>query len=111
MEAIQALHETAPVGAAPELAVVHDLQADLFLQLHGIANRLVLDAVERCVIDAPRAVITKGLLQRRRAQQAADVIGAERRRHPPMPVNRRTTSSWMSAASTISAIGTDSLAA
>ena len=111
-ETLQALYEAAPVGAAPVLAVIDRLQADLLLQLEGAQDRRVLDGAEGRIVDPSRAVIAKGLLQRRRPQQAADMVGAERRRaHRPGPSSRCTTASWMWAASTIWAIGTDSLAA
>ncbi len=40
------LHEPAPVRATTELAVVDDLEADLFLEPHDVDDRLVLDGAE-----------------------------------------------------------------
>ena len=67
---------------APELAVGGRPQADLGLLANRLADRLVLDRAQRVTVDrAPRERGT-GLEQLRRAQQAAHVVGAERRPHP-----------------------------
>ena len=66
-----------PRGAA-ELAVGGRAQPDLLLLAHDVADRLVLDRRaarrRRC---GPGLEVLAGLQQPRRAQQAADVVGAE----------------------------------
>ena len=79
LEAVGALDEAAPVGAAPELAVGHDAEAGLLLQPHDVADALVLDTGEFRVADLGRGVAAERLAQRRRPQQAADVVGPEGR--------------------------------
>ena len=66
-----------PRGPA-ELAVGGRLQSHLFLQLHHLADRLVLDAAQLRVVDLSRGVALARLQQLARAQQAADVIRAKR---------------------------------
>ncbi len=56
-----------------------DAQPDVLLHLHGFADRVVLDRAQLVTVDAPRGVVLAGLKQRRRAEQAPHVIGAERR--------------------------------
>ena len=63
---------------APELAVGHGPQADLLLHPDGVADRVVLDRAELLRGDAPRGRVLPRAQQRRRAEQAADVVGAER---------------------------------
>ena len=53
------------------------------LQAHRLADRLILDRAQLVGVDGARRVVGPGLQQRRRAQQAADVIGAERRLGTP----------------------------
>ena len=79
LEALGALHEPAPIGAAAELAVGHDLEPDLLLHADGVADAVILDAHELVVADLVAGVAAEGLAQRRRPQQASDVIGAKRR--------------------------------
>ena len=52
-------------------------KANVLLQLHDLADRLVLDLAEVGIV-----ALASGE-QVRRAQQAADVVGAERRRVTP----------------------------
>ena len=78
-EAVGALDEASPVGAAAEFAVGHDLEADLLLHGEDVADALILQFAELGVADLLGGMPAEGLPQRRRAQQAADVIGAERR--------------------------------
>ena len=67
-----------PPGAA-ELAVGNGLEPDLLLLLDRALDLAVLDRLERSRIDLAPGVFLAGLLQRSRTQQAADVVGAERR--------------------------------
>ena len=59
---------------------VTDCEADLLLQLDDVADRPILDATELDGIDAAGLPRLARLKKRRRTQQAADVIGTERRR-------------------------------
>ena len=79
-----ALDKPAPVGRAAELAVVDDLQPDVFLHRDSLADAIVEDFIERFVIDLLGGVIAERLPQRGWAQQAADVIGAKRRLAGPL---------------------------
>src|SRR5690606_10847878 len=73
--------EMTPVGAAAELAVGHRLEAQLLLQAHRPTHRLVLRPGEAGGVEAPLREGAEGRRQLGRAQQAADVLGAERRAH------------------------------
>src|SRR6516164_1093181 len=76
-----------PPGAA-ELAVGNRLQADLFLFPDDRANLTVFDLLEFGCTDVVVGAALARLFQGGRAQQAADMIGAERRRgslHPFLP--------------------------
>ena len=79
-EAVDPLDEASPIGTAAEFAVGDDLQPDLLLHLHDIADAVILDlsqnAHHRC---ACAHVIAERLAQHLRPQQAADMIGTERR--------------------------------
>ena len=67
-----------PPGAA-KLPIRDSLKPDLLLLLYDPLNLAVLERLEICSADlALRAFLTRRL-QRRRAQQTADVISAERR--------------------------------
>src|SRR3989449_6750936 len=70
-DAVEAGEEVdVPEGAA-ELAVGHRLQAGVFLHPHRFADAVVLDLLEL------RGFFCAGLLQRSRAQEAADMVGAK----------------------------------
>jgi hypothetical protein len=64
-------------GAA-ELAVGHRLEADRLLQRDRLSDAFVLDRAQRIGVDLAARVACAGVLQPRRSQQAADVLGAER---------------------------------
>ncbi len=67
-----------PPGAA-EFAVGGELEADLFLLPDDLFDLAVLDRCQRGGVDlALGALLARGF-QRRGAQEAADVVGAERR--------------------------------
>src|SRR5947208_12325248 len=78
-ETVDAFDEAAPIRAATKLAIGHDLKADRLLQPHHVANALVLDFGKAHVVDLFRMMIAKRLTQRGWTQQAADMVGAERR--------------------------------
>src|SRR3712207_5915408 len=67
-----------PRGAA-ELAVGGGAQADVPLEPDDVGDRLVLDAAQLGRVDLPRRGPGPGVEQALRAQEAADVVGAERR--------------------------------
>src|SRR2546426_4464167 len=70
-DAVEAGEEVdVPEGAA-ELAVGHRLQAGGFLHPHRFADAVVLDLLEL------RGFFCAGLLQRSRAQETADMVGAK----------------------------------
>ena len=67
-----------PPGAA-EFAVGRALQADLLLLLDDLLDLLVLDLLQLSGVDLVLLALLARFLDRRRAQEAADVIGAKRR--------------------------------
>ena len=83
-KAIDPLDEASPIGTAPEFAVGNDLQPDLLLHLHDIADAAIGNLCKMRVIDALAGVlahvIAECLAQHLRPQQAADMVGAERGR-------------------------------
>ncbi len=88
-EPLGAFDKSRPIGSAPEFAVGHYVKAKRRLPLHDITDRVVLRARERFVVDASGGVVAKRLTQGRWSQQAADMIGAERRatwKHPHEPL-------------------------
>ncbi len=76
-EAVDALDEAPPIGAAAEFAVGDDLEPDLLLHLHHVADAGVLDLREFGIVDSLAHVIAKRLTQGLRAQQASHMIGTE----------------------------------
>ena len=65
------------IGVAAELAVGDGLEPHLLLHRHDIANRLVLLGAQLLVVDPVDVVLDARLEEMRRAQQAADMVGAE----------------------------------
>ena len=57
---------------------VAGLQADTLLQRDGSADRVVLGGAQLSGADAPSGTLRSRVRQLRRAQQAADMIGAKR---------------------------------
>jgi hypothetical protein len=55
------------------------LQADVLLQADDVADRVVLDLAQPIGGDATGREVRASLQQLRRPEQAADVVGAERR--------------------------------
>src|SRR4051812_7850956 len=66
-------------GAAAELAVRRGAQAHLLLHPHDLADRLVLDLAEPLARQAPARERGPGFEELLRTEQAADVVGPERR--------------------------------
>ena len=67
------------IGAA-ELAVGDAAQAQVLLELDDAADRVVLHAAQRRGVDGAGLVLLARIEQRLGAQEAADVVGAKRRR-------------------------------
>ena len=78
-DAADLVHEIHVPRRAAELAVGDALQADVFLHLHGGADRVVLDRLQLRGAHASLLVLFACTQQLLRTQQATDVIGAERR--------------------------------
>ena len=102
---------------AAEFAVGDRLQADFFLLFDDTFDLAVLDRLERGGVDLALGEALAGGFQRGRAQQAADVIGAERRLgalqfivpdspHPFVPAKAGTQvfTSWIPACAGMSGI-------
>ena len=84
-KAFGAFDETAPIRGTTKLAVGDDLQPDIFLHAHDGADALVLNALERVRVQLAGLKALERLAQLGGAQQAADVIGPERRTaHGPL---------------------------
>ncbi len=79
-DALEALEEIEMPPGAAELAVGGELQSDLFLLLDDPFDLAVLDRFESRGVDVAFGALGTRLLQRRGAQQTADVVGAEGRR-------------------------------
>jgi len=69
-----------PPGAA-ELAVGDAAIADILLQLDHLADAIVLDRAQAGGIERAARMGVAGIEQARRTQEAADMVGAEGRRH------------------------------
>ena len=69
----------------PELAVGRSPDADPLLPGDGRRDLPVLDRAQRVRVDLAAGAPRAGLLERRRAQQAADMVGAEGRGRPGHP--------------------------
>src|SRR5207249_2876903 len=77
LEPVHRLDEMTPVRRPPELAVGHQVEPEVLLHLHNVCDGLVLNASEFGVAELAGPVPAKRLPQRRRPQQAADVMGAD----------------------------------
>src|SRR5262249_15573131 len=91
-DAIEALEEVEVPPRAAELAIGGALQADLLLLADDGLDLAVIDRLELIGGNLARRALRARLLQRGRAQQAADMIGAERRRGAWHGVSSGTTS-------------------
>ena len=79
LDAVEAPEEVEVPPGAAELAVGDRLQADLLLLLDDALDLAVLDRLERVGADLAFGASAARLVQRGGTQQAADVVGAERR--------------------------------
>ena len=83
LDAAELVDEIHVPGAAPELPVGGALQADLLLQVDRLAHGRILDRLQLIRREAAVGVVGARLPQGRRTQEAADVVGAERRLGSP----------------------------
>jgi hypothetical protein len=79
LHAVQLLEEVDVEVLAAEFSVRDPVQAEAFLELHDVADRLVLDLAKLGLGDLALAELFACVDHRLRAQEAADVVGAERR--------------------------------
>ena len=77
-DAAEGVDEVHVPGGPAEFPVGGGLQADLLLHAHRLADLLILDRAQLGGRDLACGEVVAGLEQPRRAQQAADVVGAER---------------------------------
>ena len=66
-------------GFAPHFAVGHGLEPGVFLHFDHLADGLVLDGAQLLGRDAPGFAVGARLQHLARAQQTADMVGAEGR--------------------------------
>ena len=78
-EPFDTFDKAAPIGASAKLTVGNDLEPDVLLHPDGGADRRVLRGSKTLLVEFAGVKSAKRLPQWRRAQQAADVIGAKRR--------------------------------
>src|SRR3546814_9549663 len=78
-DAGEALEKVDVEEGAPELAVGDALQAGVLLALHHRADAVVLDLPEPGVVQPAAGMLLARLGEAARAQEAADVVGAEGR--------------------------------
>ena len=71
--------EEAVIGAAAEFAVGRELQSDALLQRERVLDGLVFGRGQRGLVDFAAREFRAQIEQRLGAEQAADVLGAERR--------------------------------
>ncbi len=79
LDAVEAPEKIEMPPRAAEFAVGDRLQAGRFLLADDGLDLAIFDRLERCGIDLALGVTLARLFQRGRTQQAADMIGAERR--------------------------------
>jgi hypothetical protein len=72
------LEEVHVEESAAELPIGDPLEADRFLSLHDLADRLVLDATEVVLTDLIFLESIARVFQVFRPEEAADMVGAER---------------------------------
>src|SRR5262249_22235732 len=78
LDVVETVIEVVMPEHAAILAVGHALQADLLLLLDDLRNLLVLNLLQIGRADLPLVALGARLGDRRRAQIAADMVGAER---------------------------------
>src|SRR3989442_12030903 len=98
LDAVEAVDEVDVPPVAAELAVGDRLQADVLLQLDDAPDVLVLGLAQLFSRDFAFFPLRADLVQFTRAQQAADMVGAERGFHeeaPTPPVSARAPCRWL----------------
>src|SRR6185312_9945641 len=80
LDALETPEEIEVPPRAAEFAVGRELEPDLFLPLHDARDLSVLDRLQGRGVDLALGEFRARILERGRAQQAADMVGAERRR-------------------------------
>ena len=90
VDALELVDEVHVPRRTPELAVGRGAQARVALQRHDVADRRVLDLPQPVVVELAGLVPGAGVEQRRRSEQAADVVGTERRERARCHVADRT---------------------
>src|SRR6202040_254301 len=100
-DAVEPDQEIGLPGGAAIFTVGDGVEADLLLFADQLGDLLVLDRLQGLGIDFAALALTARLLERRSAQQAADVIGAERgscaEHHGCSLGNRPQTVGWAKA--------------
>src|SRR5687768_2669521 len=99
LDAVEAVQEVDVPPVAAELAVGDRLQADVLLQLHRLADRLVLGGLQLAGGGGALAHLLAQVVQLMGTQQAADVVGPEWRFHLGTPYAACFSASALSVAS------------
>ena len=77
LDAVKLAEEIVVPEGAAEFAVGDDLQADVFLLLDDLFDFAVFDRFQGIGVDLAALALGARVFQRRGAQQAADMVGAE----------------------------------
>ena len=77
VDAVEPVDEIHMPGGAPELAVRRRRQADVLLHADDRTDRVVFGRTELGLVDASRCPLLACGEEGRRAEEAADVVGAE----------------------------------
>ncbi len=91
--------EAVGIGAAAELAIGHNLEPDRLLLGDGGADRFVFDRAQFRGVDLAGVELGAGVHHRSGTNEAADLVGAERRM---LNAGHRTQASSRGAVSTVS---------
>src|SRR5262249_1350159 len=78
-ETLGPFDKTPPIGPASEFSIRDNLYPHALLQCHDVADALILQFFELGVVNLLACVLAICLAQDLWAQQASDMIGAERR--------------------------------
>ena len=90
VDALELVDEVHVPRRTTELAVGRGAHARFALEGHHVADRRVLGRPQPCVVEIAGPVPGPRVEQRRRSQQAADVVGTERRERARCHVSERT---------------------
>src|SRR5450432_174885 len=92
LDAVEMAQEIVMPPLAAELAIGHALETDRFLPGDQLPDLGILDGLQLRWCDLAREALGARLLDRRRAEQRADLVGAERRLRP---VHAETPSAFL----------------